>query len=63
MASYSGKESAVVAASPEACFVALTDYERLPQWQSSLKRVTVVEDVAMARARAARSPRATPRST
>jgi ribosome-associated toxin RatA of RatAB toxin-antitoxin module len=44
MGTYTGTESAVVAATPEACFAALTDYENLPAWQGALKRVSVVEE-------------------
>ena len=32
-----------VAASPQACFGALTDYERLPEWQGAVKRINVLE--------------------
>jgi ribosome-associated toxin RatA of RatAB toxin-antitoxin module len=32
-----------IAASPEECFAALTDYEHLPQWQGAVKRVSVLE--------------------
>src|SRR5688572_7521778 len=32
-----------IAASPQACFDALTDYERLPEWQGAVKRVNVLE--------------------
>jgi ribosome-associated toxin RatA of RatAB toxin-antitoxin module len=32
-----------IAATPQACFDALTDYERLPEWQDAVKRVTVLE--------------------
>jgi len=33
----------VVAASPQACFDALTDFERLPDWQGAVERVSVLE--------------------
>jgi ribosome-associated toxin RatA of RatAB toxin-antitoxin module len=32
-----------IRASAQACFDALTDYERLPEWQGAVKRVTVLE--------------------
>ena len=32
-----------VAATPQACFSALTDYERLPEWQGAVKQITVLE--------------------
>lgn len=32
-----------IAATPQACFDALTDYERLPEWQAAVKRVSVLE--------------------
>jgi ribosome-associated toxin RatA of RatAB toxin-antitoxin module len=32
-----------IAASPQACFDALTDYERLPEWQGAVKRINVLE--------------------
>jgi ribosome-associated toxin RatA of RatAB toxin-antitoxin module len=32
-----------IAAPPQACFDALTDYERLPEWQGAVKRITVLE--------------------
>ncbi len=35
--------SEYIAAPPEECFAALTDYERLPEWQGAVKRVTVLE--------------------
>jgi ribosome-associated toxin RatA of RatAB toxin-antitoxin module len=43
MPSYSGRQEAEIAASPEACFAALTDYERLPEWQGAVKRARIVE--------------------
>jgi ribosome-associated toxin RatA of RatAB toxin-antitoxin module len=36
-------ESAEIAASPQACFDALTDFERLPQWQRAVRSVRVLE--------------------
>jgi ribosome-associated toxin RatA of RatAB toxin-antitoxin module len=35
-------ETATVAASAQACFDALTDYERLPEWQAAVKSVEVL---------------------
>jgi ribosome-associated toxin RatA of RatAB toxin-antitoxin module len=35
--------SEYIAAPPEECFAALTDYERLPEWQGAVKRVNVLE--------------------
>jgi ribosome-associated toxin RatA of RatAB toxin-antitoxin module len=32
-----------IAATPQACFDALTDYERLPEWQDAVKRVSILE--------------------
>ena len=32
-----------IAASPDECFAALTDYERLPEWQGAVKRIAVLE--------------------
>jgi ribosome-associated toxin RatA of RatAB toxin-antitoxin module len=43
MATYSGHEHITVAAPPQACYDALTDYERLPEWQGALKSVRVIE--------------------
>ena len=43
MPDYQGRREADVAAPPEACFAALTDYDAMPQWQRALKRCTVVE--------------------
>lgn len=45
MPSYSARQTATVSASPQQCFDALTDYERLPEWQSGLKTATVVESL------------------
>jgi ribosome-associated toxin RatA of RatAB toxin-antitoxin module len=41
--SYGEQGRAVVAASPEECFDALTDYERLPEWQKAVCEVHVLE--------------------
>ena len=43
MPAYQGRREADVAAPPEACFAALTDYESMPEWQRALKRCTVIE--------------------
>jgi ribosome-associated toxin RatA of RatAB toxin-antitoxin module len=43
MPSYGECQSADVDASPQACFDALTDYERLPEWQASIRSVDVLE--------------------
>lgn len=32
-----------IAATPQECFAALTEYERLPEWQGAVKRITVLE--------------------
>jgi ribosome-associated toxin RatA of RatAB toxin-antitoxin module len=36
-------------ATPHACFDALTDYERLPEWQGAVKRINVLERDAQGR--------------
>ena len=43
MASYGECETAEIAASPQACFDALTDFESLPQWQGAVRDVEVLE--------------------
>jgi ribosome-associated toxin RatA of RatAB toxin-antitoxin module len=43
MAAYGECLSADVAADPQACFDALTDYERLPDWQGAVRDVCVLE--------------------
>ena len=43
MPDYQGRREADIAASPEACFAALTDYDAMPEWQRALERCTVVE--------------------
>jgi len=40
---YDGAHTLHVAAPPQACFDALTDYERIPSWQHALRRCEVVE--------------------
>lgn len=36
-------EKTVVAATPQACFDAVTDFDRYPEWAADIKQVTVVE--------------------
>jgi ribosome-associated toxin RatA of RatAB toxin-antitoxin module len=43
MPDYQGRREAEVAAPPEACFAALTDYDSMPEWQRALKSVRVLE--------------------
>ena len=43
MGSYRGTQQAELAATPEECFAAMTDYERLPEWQRAVKAARVVE--------------------
>lgn len=43
MPTYGNCQTETVAAPPEACFAALTDYERLPGWQGAVKAVRVLE--------------------
>ena len=43
MAAYGECRSAEIAASPEHCFDALTDFEHLPQWQRAVRSVQVLE--------------------
>jgi ribosome-associated toxin RatA of RatAB toxin-antitoxin module len=40
---YGDCQSAQIAASPQRCFDALTDFERLPEWQRAVKDVRVLE--------------------
>jgi ribosome-associated toxin RatA of RatAB toxin-antitoxin module len=49
MASYGECHSAEIAASPQACFDALTDFERLPEWQGAVRDVEVLERDASGR--------------
>ena len=42
MSERGAERSIEVAAPPQACFDALTDYESMPEWQSSIKRCEVV---------------------
>jgi ribosome-associated toxin RatA of RatAB toxin-antitoxin module len=43
MASYGECRTAEIAAAPQACFDALTDFERLPEWQGAVRDVQVLE--------------------
>ena len=43
MADYQGRREADIAAPPQACFDALTDYASMPEWQRAVKRVRVLE--------------------
>ena len=43
MPSYGDCHTAEIDASPQACFDALTDYERLPEWQGAVRSARVLE--------------------
>ncbi|HYF24255.1 MAG TPA: SRPBCC family protein [Baekduia sp.] len=43
MPSYGECQQAEIAAPPQACFDALTDYERLPEWQGAVRAARVLE--------------------
>ena len=43
MAGYGDCRVEEIAATPQACFDALTDYERLPEWQGAVKEARVLE--------------------
>ena len=43
MASYGDCQSVEIDAPPQACFDALSDFERLPEWQGAVKDVEVLE--------------------
>jgi ribosome-associated toxin RatA of RatAB toxin-antitoxin module len=43
MPSYGECRSAEIRATPQACFDALTDFERLPEWQGAVRDVRVLE--------------------
>lgn len=43
MAAYGECQSAEMRATPQACFDALTDFERLPEWQGAVRAVRVLE--------------------
>ncbi len=49
MPSYGECRSADIAADAQACFDALVDYERLPEWQGTVREVRVVERDAQGR--------------
>ena len=43
MPSYGECQSAEIRATPQACFDALTDFERLPEWQGAVRAARVLE--------------------
>jgi ribosome-associated toxin RatA of RatAB toxin-antitoxin module len=43
MAGYRDCQSTEIAASPEDCYAALTDFEHLPEWQGAVRRAEVLE--------------------
>jgi ribosome-associated toxin RatA of RatAB toxin-antitoxin module len=43
MAAYGECQSREIDAPPQACFDALTEYERLPEWQGAVKSIEVLE--------------------
>lgn len=43
MPSYGELQTARIAATPQACFDALTDFEALPRWQRAVREVRVLE--------------------
>jgi ribosome-associated toxin RatA of RatAB toxin-antitoxin module len=43
MPAYGECQSAEINASPQACFDALTDFERLPEWQGAVRKAEVLE--------------------
>jgi ribosome-associated toxin RatA of RatAB toxin-antitoxin module len=49
MPDYGELRAVEIAASPQACFDALTDFERLPSWQGAVRRVDVLERDAQGR--------------
>jgi ribosome-associated toxin RatA of RatAB toxin-antitoxin module len=49
MPSYGECHSAEIAAAPQDCFDALTDFERLPEWQGAVRDVEVLERDAQGR--------------
>src|SRR4051794_4601439 len=49
MPNYGECRSTDIAAPPRACFAALTDYERLPEWQRAVRSVRVLERDARGR--------------
>jgi ribosome-associated toxin RatA of RatAB toxin-antitoxin module len=51
MPDYGECESLDIGATPQECFDALTDYERLPEWQGAVKAARVIERDAQGRGR------------
>ena len=49
MPAYGDCQTAEIDAPPQACFDALTDFERLPEWQSAVRDVEVLERDAAGR--------------
>ena len=49
MPNYGECHSITIQGTPEACFDALTDYERLPSWQRAVRSATVLERDAQGR--------------
>ena len=49
MPAYGERLTADIRATPQACFDALTDYERLPEWQGAVRSVRVLERDARGR--------------
>jgi ribosome-associated toxin RatA of RatAB toxin-antitoxin module len=49
MPAYGDCRTAEIRATPRACFDALTDYERLPQWQGAVRHARVLERDARGR--------------
>ena len=49
MSLYGESRQADVGATPEACYAALTDFERVPDWQASVRSATVLERDAQGR--------------
>jgi ribosome-associated toxin RatA of RatAB toxin-antitoxin module len=43
MAGYGDCQSTQIAASPEQCYAALTDFKRLPEWQGAVRHAEVLE--------------------
>jgi ribosome-associated toxin RatA of RatAB toxin-antitoxin module len=54
MASYSGRAEAHVAASPEQCFDAMTDYDQLADWQGAVVSCQVLDRDEQGRGRRVR---------
>jgi ribosome-associated toxin RatA of RatAB toxin-antitoxin module len=49
MPAYRDCRTAEIRATPQACFDALTDYERLPRWQGAVRQARVLERDAQGR--------------